>query len=338
VISNLFLTEALSMALYSVESSDPPELVHAMSGLPISVAQTMCSLELTCARAAVLSEVRIAAIAHYVNCAGNRCEPRQTPVDIVVAPSGNCTVHKDSSLGTSLWSGSSQVCDGDGFLITFLIPEPGSCMLGSCHVEVRDITLKLSAVATTITSQLAALFNNVAMLPEGDAVLVRFAEPKAASIYVSKFVLQLRSPVFRAQFSSSSREVRSQELSFPDFPQAAVRSFLEMLHSDRYTGGGLEAGDVVALFALGDKYGVHAVQEHVMNELSALSLTPKELRSALDAASCYKAVALRTMLVKRLRWLPEAELCAFFEATEAGLSLSEMLHTGSDWIVQCCRP
>lgn len=211
-----------------------------------------------------------------------------------------------------------QVKDGEGFLITFTIPEPGSCLPGSCHIEVRDISLKISAVATTLTSQLAALYDNETMLPKGDEVVVRFPENKSPPVHVSKFVLQLRSPVFRAEFSSAFQEVLSQELSFPDFSAPSVKCFLQMLHADRYTGPQLEAGDMVALFALGDKYDVYFVQEYVMNELSTRSLTPAELRSALAAASWHKAAVIRTILVKRLRWLAEDELCAFLDATESG--------------------
>merc|ERR1712048_365284 len=102
----------------------------------------------------------------------------------------------------------------------------------------------------------------------------------------------------------------SRELSFDDFPPMAVRCFLEMLHADEYTGEELNAEDIVALFALGDKYDVSFVQEYVVNELSTRCLSPEELRIAFIAAGRHRAVALRTMLVKRLRWLPEDELCA----------------------------
>lgn len=318
------------MSLFSVDSSDPPELARSLSGLPCTVAQPMCSLELTCPRAAVLSEVRISAIAHYVNATGNRYEPRHAPVDIVVAPSGNCTVHKDNTSCTSQWSGASQVCDGERFLITFKIPEPGTCMFGSCHIEVRDINLKMRAIATTLTSQLATLFNNEAALPVGDAVVVRFADRRAAPLIVSKFVLQLRSPVFRAEFSSSFREGQLQELSFDDFPRKAVSCFLEMLHADEYTGEELNAEDIVALFALGDKYDVSLVQEYVMNELSTRCLSPEDLRTGFIAASRHRAAALRTMLVKRLRWLPEDELCAFLDATEPEPMLQHIASVGSN--------
>merc|ERR1712083_322965 len=92
------------------------------------------------------------------------------------------------------------------------------------------------------------------------------------------------------------------------------------LHADQYTGEELDAEDIVALFALGDKYDVTLVQEYVMNEMSTRSLSPEELRTGFIAASRHRAIALRTMLVKRLRWLPEDELCAFLDATEPGPS------------------
>mmetsp|Transcript_10609 Transcript_10609/g.31157 ORF Transcript_10609/g.31157 Transcript_10609/m.31157 type:complete len:345 (+) Transcript_10609:51-1085(+) len=304
-------------ALCSVLSSDPAELARSLSGLPCTVGQSVCSLELACPRAALLSEVRISAVAHYVNLAGGRNEPRHAPVDIAVAPAGTCTVHRDSATCTSHWHGTSQVGDGEGFLITFAIPEPGTCLIGSCHIEVRDVTLKLRAVATTLVGQLSALFNCEALLPPGDAVLVRFAEPKAPPLQVSKFVLQLRSPVFRAAFGGKFREGASQELTFDDFPAAAVASFFEMLHSDAYTGEPLDAEDVIGLYALGDKYDVPFVQEYVINELSTRSLDAEELRIAFTAAARHQAAALRTLLVKRLRWLPEDDLCAFLDATMA---------------------
>jgi len=203
-------------------------------------------------------------------------------------------------------------------------------MFGSCHIEVRDISLKMRAVATTLTSQLAALFNNEAALPVGDAVTVRFADRKQAPLTVSKFVLQLRSPVFRAEFSSKFREVELQELSFDDFPPDAVTCFLEMLHADEYTGEDLSAEDLVALFALGDKYDVSIVQEYVMDELSQRSLSPTELRTGFNAASLHRADSLRAMLVKRLRWLPEDELCAFLDATEPDTLMRQANSVGSN--------
>mmetsp|Transcript_76294 Transcript_76294/g.236854 ORF Transcript_76294/g.236854 Transcript_76294/m.236854 type:complete len:338 (-) Transcript_76294:94-1107(-) len=302
------------MELYSVESSDPPELVRSLSGLPCTVSQSMCSLELMCARAAVLAEIRINAIAHYVNVAGGRYEPRHAPVDIAVAPAGDCTVQKDNASCTSRWRGTSTVGNGEGFLITFSIPEPGACLIGSCHIEVRDISLKVCAVATTLRGQLAALFDNEELLSSDDTVVVRFADPKASPLRVSKFVLQLRSPVFRAEFSGRFIEGSLQELSFDDFPPLAVRRFLEMLHADEYMGDRLHVEDTVALFALGDKYDVPLVQEYVVNELSARCLSPEELRVAFAAATRHQASVLRALLARRLRWLPEGELCAFLDA------------------------
>jgi len=287
------------------------------------VAQTMCSLELKCPRAAVLSEIRISAIAYYVNVAGNRYEPRRVPVDIVVAPSCNCATQKDSALCMSRWSGNSQVGEGEAFFITFTIEERDTCLRGSCHIEMRDITLKMKAVATTLGSQLAKLFNNQAMLPPGDAVSVRLADSGAPPLHVSRFVLQLRSPVFRAEFSSDFHEASSRELSFNDFPPAAVTCFLEMLHADEYTGPRLSAEDIVALFALGDKYDVSFVQEYVVNELSTRVFEPEELSVAFVATSRHHACALRTMLVKRLRWLPEEELCAFLDAAAPNACLAD---------------
>jgi len=306
-------------ALYSVFSSDPPELVRSLSGLPCTVAQSMCSLELTCPKAAVLQEISISAIAHYVNVAGGRYEPRRAPVDVVVAPPGTSTLQKDNASCTSCWRGSSQVGDGESFLVTFTIAEPGTCLMGSCHIEVRDISLKLCAVASTLRGQLSALFNNEALLPPGDAVTVRFADPKAPPLVVSKFVLQLRSPVFRAEFSSRFREVDSQELSLDDFPPSSVGAFLEMLHSDDYNGEQLDPEEIVALFALGDKYDVPFVLEYVLNDLATRCLSPEELQAAFLCATRHQAPALRAMLSKRLRWLPEDELCQFLDiASPAG--------------------
>merc|ERR1712039_28148 len=119
---------------------------------------------------------------------------------------------------------------------------------------------------------------------------------------------------------------QSQELTFEDFSQRAVTCFLEMLHADEYSGDQLNAEDTVALFALGDKYDVSLVQEYVMNELSTRCLSPEELRTGFMAASRHRALALRTLLVKRLRWLPEDELCVFLGPTEQG---GNMLHVSS---------
>jgi len=88
-----------------------------------------------------------------------------------------------------------------------------------------------------------------------------------------------------------------------------------MLHADQYTGTKLCADDIVALFALGDKYDVPFVQEYVMNELSTKSLDLEELRSTFEAATRHQATALRTLLIKRLRWLSEEDFCTFLDAT-----------------------
>lgn len=247
--------------------------------------------------------------------ASSRYEPRRVPVDIVVSPLGNAAVQKDNASLISRWNGTSQVEDGESFVITFTVPEPGTCLPGSCHIEVRDINLKMRTVATSLSSQLAALFNDRAMLPPGDAVLVHLADRKVPPLYVSRFVLQLRSPVFRAEFASCFAEAASQELSLDDFSSAAVSCFLEMLHADEYTGTELCVDDIVALFALGDKYDVAFVQEYAMNELSTRSLDPGELRTAFIAAGRHHTTALKKLLVKRLRWLSEDNLCTLLDAT-----------------------
>lgn len=317
------------MALYRIDEAFPADLVKSFSGLPCRTRSKTCGMRLNCLRAGILTEVRIdgraTCVVEYLPPNGGVWTINgmfDEPLHIMVTPPVPHSVNTDKESFVSTWKGSLQVEAAATCHIKFEAPDAPSTTVGHhrmnyCTIEVRDVSVKFVPVATSLSSQLAVLFDNVAALSAQDTVVVRFKDASAPRLHVSKFILQLRSPVFKAELDSPFREAASLELSFDDFPPASVRCFMEMLHKDEYTGPLLGVEDAIAVFALGDKYDVLFVQDAVKNELEERELGPEELQGAFVAAHRYRVSALQPIFVKKLRWLDHEEMCTIICASAA---------------------
>jgi len=303
------------MQLYSIDEAFPAELVRSFEGLPCRTRSKTCGMRLEALRAGVLSSIRVegraTCVVEYLPPNGGIWSINgmfDEPLHVVVSPSSSHTVEKNKDSFVSVWRGALKVDAGTTCHIKLECPDAPSTTVGQhrtnyCTIEVRDVSIGFRAAGTSLGSQIAALFDDSAALSAHDAIAVRFKDPSSPRLYVSKFVLQLRSPVFKAELDGPYQEAHAQEICFDDFPPAAVRCFLEMLHKDAYSGPRLSIEELIAVYALGDKYDVLFVQDAVKNELEDRELVPKERRMAFAALRRYRATALEPLLVKKIRCL-----------------------------------
>jgi len=309
------------MSLYRIDEAFPADLVNSFQGLPCRTRSKTCGMRLNSPRAGILTEVRIEGRA---TCVVEYLPPNggiwtingmfDEPLHIVVSPASLHTLQTDKESFVSTWKGSLQVDVGTTCHIKFEAPDAPTTTVGLhrtnyCTIEVRDVSVKFVPAATSLGSQIAALFDDCSALSAQDVVAVRLGLCGADRLHVSKFVLQLRSPVFKAELDGPFKEAQRQEICFDDWPPAAVRCFMEMLHKDAYTGPRLSAADSIAVYALGDKYDVPFVQDAMRNEIEDGELEPRDLHGAFCALQKYRVAALQPSLVKKLRWLGHTEVC-----------------------------
>mmetsp|Transcript_79612 Transcript_79612/g.246908 ORF Transcript_79612/g.246908 Transcript_79612/m.246908 type:complete len:324 (-) Transcript_79612:113-1084(-) len=307
------------MARYSIGGSYPRELKQALSGFPCIVKDDLAALEIKFEQAAMLTGIRVSGTSFVEQVKGGPESSKKrlvsNPIFIHLNHSGPHKHSHDAERHKSSWSGRIAAGAGQSQFVIFspCTSEGEGAASGSAFMEFRDVGLTVQSAETGLCEQLSALFDDAAALGAmGDAVEVQLVRQggggAAPRLFASKFVLQLRSPVFRAELGSAFAEGRSRQLQFHDFPDIAVRCFMELLHRDTYTGSPAP-DELVAMFALGDKYDVPFVQEVVYNQLSELELSPAELRRAVDAIRSFRAVPLRRALVKKMRQLGDDEFC-----------------------------
>lgn len=296
---------------YNVKASSPAVLKKTLSGVPCSTtlkADQSCLLKIEFTEATILTEIVVRGQALNLR---KRTEGQENvglfeaSIDIATLPKLTHTL--SASKGrlhfVSRWTGRGVFEVGETLQINLRSQPMGTgYSLVETRLEVCDIRLSVERTGATLGGQLAALFNNEdALKSTGDVVEVRLNS--ADHLFVSKFVLQLRSPVFRDELSGSFEEARTHRLSFEDFPDMAVQCFLELLHKDSYDGPALKAEDLVAVYALGDKYDIEFVQSKIREYFYNRELTKGELRSAIDAIRQFRAIGLRSVLTRKVRQL-----------------------------------
>lgn len=186
-----------------------------------------------------------------------------------------------------------------------------------CRMTIQDINIKVASGSCLLSGQIAALFNNEqALSAADDLVTVQLSDPDVL-LYASKFVLQLRSSVFRAELNSAFSEGVTRELRLCGFPDRVASCFMELLHTDILSEDGLTAEETVALFVMGEKYDVPFVQELARNSLTTRKMTAEELNSVHAAITRFHATGLQATCAKRTRTLPERELCRLLFAGDS---------------------
>lgn len=304
-------------ALYSISSIQPPGLKSALSGMPYTVAGSAV-LEVRFNQAAVLVEIRVRAEAfcfYSKHDAGNfDALHRRVIPGIATEPTCMHEVKTDATANQTTWKGALSMSGGSTVRINLRPESRDACSGLVCvgndnfHLVISDISLTVRSVATSLGNLVAELFDNErALAGIDDLVVVRLDD--APPLFVSKFVLQVRSPVFRAELNGQFREAGSRELHVADFPSAAVRCFLQLLHQECFDGSELSSGNLIAIFALGDKYDVPMAQEAVLNHVEGRVFTPEELKNAIVAMCKFGSTSLRTLLMKKSRQMLDDDLC-----------------------------
>ena len=117
------------------------------------------------------------------------------------------------------------------------------------------------------------------------------------SIPVHKFILQLRSPVFKAMLSSSMRESTSNEITITDFDHDAVKEFIRFLYLDTCDTSTLKAK---SLLAMSHKYEVKGLfLSCEIDLIKMLSVT--NVIQLLIFAELYEANELKTTALKFIK-------------------------------------
>lgn len=106
-----------------------------------------------------------------------------------------------------------------------------------------------------------------------------------------KFILSLRSPVFKAMFSVAMAEAVSNEVTIPDFEPVVVKEFLKFLYTDSCDPEELELHGEM-LLAIACKYQVLGLEVLCENYLIA-SLTVNSVAGILRLADMYAADQLK---------------------------------------------
>jgi len=106
-----------------------------------------------------------------------------------------------------------------------------------------------------------------------------------------KFILSLRSPVFKAMFSVAMAEAASNEVTIPDFEPVVVKEFLKFLYTDSCDPEELELHGEM-LLAIACKYQVSGLEVLCENHLIA-SLTVNSVAGILRLADMYAADQLK---------------------------------------------
>ena len=106
-----------------------------------------------------------------------------------------------------------------------------------------------------------------------------------------KFILSLRSPVFKAMFSTSMSEATSNEVIISDFEPAVVKEFLKFLYTDSCDPEDLEL-HAEMLLAISCKYQVPGLEVLCENHLIS-SLTVGSVAGVLRLADMYAADQLK---------------------------------------------
>ena len=114
---------------------------------------------------------------------------------------------------------------------------------------------------------------------------------ETARIPAHKFVLSLRSPVFRAMLYGGLSETLSREVEIPDFPAEVVRAFLSYLYTDSCDAAVMEQHGEL-LLAAACKYQVTGLESLCEEHLCA-TLSVENVVNVLFLADLYEARRLK---------------------------------------------
>mmetsp|Transcript_57098 Transcript_57098/g.100267 ORF Transcript_57098/g.100267 Transcript_57098/m.100267 type:complete len:443 (-) Transcript_57098:269-1597(-) len=156
--------------------------------------------------------------------------------------------------------------------------------------ETRPMTvetdLPLSETASDTAHTKVRAEEEMSMLSDEDA-----EPPSMVRISAHKFILALRSPVFKAMFNGSMNESTTNEVFIPDFDAAVIKEFIVFVYTDRCERAVL---DLYAepLLAIACKYQVPGLETLCENHLCA-SLNVANVVNVLYLSDLYNAQQLK---------------------------------------------
>jgi hypothetical protein len=167
-----------------------------------------------------------------------------------------------------------------------------------------DVGTKEGGVAPDICGHLDADYGASASASAGagagagaDAVMsIDTDEPELEHIPAHKFLLSLRSPVFRAMFQGSMSEALTNEVHISDFDAAVLKEFLAFLYTDSVSPAAMEA-HAEQLLALACKYEVPGLEYLCENHLCA-SLCVTNVVGVLYLADMFQAQQLKARALR----------------------------------------
>jgi hypothetical protein len=107
-----------------------------------------------------------------------------------------------------------------------------------------------------------------------------------------KFILALRSPVFKAMFSGAMNEASTNEVFIPDFDAVVLKEFINFIYTDRCERAVLESY-AEALLAVACKYQVPGLETICENHLCA-NLSVSNVVNVLYLSDLYSALLLKS--------------------------------------------
>lgn len=116
-------------------------------------------------------------------------------------------------------------------------------------------------------------------------------EPAMERLPAHKFILSLRSPVFKAMFSGAMNEATSNEVLIPDFDAVVMKEFISFVYTDRCERSVLEQ-HAEPLLAIACKYQVPGLETMCENYLCA-SLSVANVVNVLYLSDLYNAAQLK---------------------------------------------
>eukprot|EP01034_Spumella_vulgaris_P026131 gene26131-32664_t len=159
--------------------------------------------------------------------------------------------------------------------------------------DVEQCVLSSNAASIGSPSKARSLCEEMSTLLFEDAISDVTIHAGDETIAAHKFILCLRSEVFRAMLTGQMSESASLEVQIPDFEAAVVREFLHFLYTDSVSPAPrVMEQHAEALLAMSCKYQVRGLETYCENYLCA-SLSLANVVEVLSLADLYQAAHLK---------------------------------------------
>lgn len=176
--------------------------------------------------------------------------------------------------------------------VTILCQAPVNASQTASHSLLLPIAEDNHANGITVDTDLPSDSESNAKADEEMSNISVEDEPTMVRLPAHKFILSLRSPVFKAMFSGSMNEATSNEVLIPDFDAVVMKEFISFIYTDRCERAVLEQ-HAEPLLAIACKYQVPGLETMCENYLCA-SLSVANVVNVLYLSDLYNAAQLKT--------------------------------------------